>query len=624
MRQLRLPAVTLGIVLAVTLSVLLLPPSATHAQFEDLIARVKPAVVLVSVKSVLGGGGHGSGFIYDPSGYVLTNHHVAEGTTEITVTLPDRRTFPATVVDYIRRNEYACPPRVDTWVDAAVLKINGTGLPTIPMGDSSTLRQGQEVLVLGYPGGVGTEEVSVSRGIVGGIRSGWFQTDATIIPGNSGGPVVDRQGRVVGLAAFGVGQHFRIGGVVAINTVRSMAETAVRSGSPAQEFRITGLEYVPTVTVGRRRVFRQAYDPGAAGGQSSVTESSTEVTQVQNFSGSFLYTVRGSDGSETRNFLDAEGLHSIGSVSGAWRTVHAWPAYSFAFPPCVGIAWQRQWRTENAADGVVRQVTATVRVESANESVTVPAGTYTQAIRMATVMQVQEARGGQSRTWQEVENSWWAPGVGVVRIVTENQGTRQRWVQDLVSTGVGPSVTPPPPPPPAATPPPPEATPPAEPPTVAVRPPAPNDRAIVAGERVGIARIGDSLDAIIKVLGEVPAVYRSQRPGEPTGWIGYQWRNRVYVTVDKETRVIIRAGVWAPRPDEISQPLFRVRGIALGSSEVEVREVFGAPETTKYYENSQAYVYNRAGIAFFLGSRPNFMFYGQVFEVMVFKPGAWE
>jgi len=626
---LRLPAAALGAILAVTLSVLLAPPPASYAQYEDLIARVKPAVVVVNVKNVLGGSGHGSGFIYDPSGYVLTNHHVVEGTTEITVTLPDRRTFPATVVDYLRRNEYACPPRVDTWVDAAVLKINGTGLPTIPIGDSSTLRQGQEVLVLGYPGGVSTEEVSVSRGIVGGIRPGWFQTDATMIPGNSGGPVIDRQGRVVGLATFGVGLFFRIGGVVAINEVRPMAEAAVRSGPRVQEFKITGLEYVPAVAVGRRRVFRQTYDPGAAGGQPSVTESSTEVTQVQNFSGSFLYTVRGNDGSETRNFLDAEGLHAIGSVSGTSRTAHTWPAYLFSFPPCVGVGWQRESRTENPAAGLVRQVTANVRIESASETVSVPAGTYTQVIRMATVMQVEEVQGSQRRAWREVETSWWAPGVGVVRSVDENQSTRQRWVQELASTDAGPLVTPPPAAPPAPPPaPPPGPAPTPQPPQPApgatARPPAPNDRAIVPGERIGAIRIGDSLDEVIRTLGEVPTASGSQRPGQPSGWIRYQWRNRVYAYVEKEKRVITEVGVWAPNPAEVPQPPFRTSGgIGLGTAESQVVAALGKPTKREYETRYVMYIYSASGIAFFIGTSPSYAFNWQVYDIFVFTPGTY-
>src|SRR5881628_1778033 len=81
------------VVLLTTLS----PP--TYAQFEFLISRLKPAIVLITVKDFLGQTGHGTGFIYDPSGLIITNHHVVEGATEIAAVLADGRSFPAVVVD---------------------------------------------------------------------------------------------------------------------------------------------------------------------------------------------------------------------------------------------------------------------------------------------------------------------------------------------------------------------------------------------------------------------------------------------------------------------------------------------------------------------------------------------
>lgn len=629
MSRLRLPAILILLLLGFS-SMLVLgapapspAPPASPPSLEDLIARIKPAVVVVSTR----GGGRGSGFIYDASGYVLTNHHVIDGGSEYTVTLPDRRTFPATLVDYIRSNGYACPPRVETWNDAAVLKITGTNLPTIPMGDSDTLRQGQEILVLGYPGGVGTEEVSVSRGIVGALRSGWFQTDATIVRGNSGGPVVNREGRVIGLAAFGVGDFFRIGGVVAINAVRPMATLALTGGAKVQEFRITGLEYVPAVAVGRRRVWRETYEPGNTQTQARVGESTTEVTQVQNFAGTFVYTVRSSDGGEFRNFLDSEGLHALGPVSGPWRWTYQNPPLSFAFPPCQGLSWENRYRAENASDGTVRQVVASVRVASINDTVSVPAGNFSSVIQIVTTFQGTESRAGQGRQWREVETEWWAAGVGVVRTVTENPDTRQRWISDLISTGA-PSVTslPPPPPSPEPSPPPPEATPPPpvpSPPEVAAKPPAPVDRIIVPGERVSAVRIGDSLDDVIKVIGEVPIVSRSQRPGQPGGLITYEWKNRLYAVLDKDTRTVRRAGIWAPRPDEIAQPPFRVRGLGIGSGLFEVTGAFGQPDSRRQDETAVLYVYNKLGMAFYIGTSPQFFFNGQVIEIFVFKPGTF-
>lgn len=514
MRLTRRSAIVLALVGSLLSTSLAAAPPPVHAQLEDLIARIKPAVVVVSARHVLGGGGRGSGFIYDASGYILTNQHVVEGAVEVSVTLPDRRSFPATVVDYIRKAEFPCPPRVETWTDAAVLKVNASGLPTLSMGDSNTLRQGQEILVLGYPGGVGTEEVSVSRGIVSALRTGWIQTDATIVRGNSGGPVVDRQGRVVGLAAFGVGDFYRIGGVVTVNSVRPMADAAMKvGGTRFQELKVTGVEYLPPVTVGRRRVWGTRYEPGTTGGQPSVRETSTEVTQVQNFAGAVLYTVRSSDGTESRNYLDASGLHHLGSSGGPWNFTYPEPALTWPFPPCRGRSWEYQWRAENPSQGILRQATVGVRIDSTNEVVTVPAGTFSQAIRVVAITQGVDVRGNQSKPWRGIATTWWAAGVGTVRSVWEDPDTRERVVEELLSVGVPAAAAPPPSPPsptppPAPPPPPPPPPPPTPGPTPAPLPPTVTgvaalraDRLIRPGESVGPVRLGMSLDDVIALFG---------------------------------------------------------------------------------------------------------------------------
>ncbi len=628
MRPARRFAMVLALVSLFVTSSLLAPLAPSHAQLEDLIARIKPAVVVVAVKHVLGGSGHGSGFIYDSSGLILTNQHVVEGAVEITVILPDRRSYPATVVDYVRRNEYACPPRVEVWTDAAVLKVNASSLPTLSLGDSETLRQGQEILVLGYPGGLGTEEVSVSRGIVGALRSGWFQTDATIVRGNSGGPVVDRQGRAVGLATFGTADFYRIGGVTAINSVRAMADAGLTpSAARSQEFKVTGLEYVP-VFLGRRKLWRNRYDPGATGAQASVRETSAEITQVQNFAGALLFTVRASDGIESKSFLEADGLFSLGSSGGSWN--YSYPRQGvrlWDFPPCRGLSWQNRWQAENASDGVRRQAVIDVRIESMNEVVTVPAGTFPQSIRIVEIGQFVDVRGNQTRSWRSIENTWWAPGVGAVRVVWESPDTRERVEQELLSINLT-SATLPPRPPGTPTPPPPEAVPPTTPsPPVVGKPAAPNDRLIAPGERIGAARIGDSLDDVIRVFGEVPGVYRSQQPGQPTGWIGYQWRNRLYAVVDKQTRIIMLAGVWTPWAlgiDAIAQPPYLAQGgIGLGSHESEVVTTYGAPDVKYPGDGMALYVYNRSGVGFFINMNSGSSFFQRVSEIFVFRPGMY-
>ncbi len=600
-------------------------PPAARAQYEEVIAQVRPAVVLVQVTHALGGRGHGSGFIYDPSGYILTNHHVVEGAAQITVRLQDGRSLPAQVVDYLRRVEYACPPRVVRWIDAAVLKIEATGLPTIPLGDSDTLRQGQELLVLGYPSGVGTEEVSVTRGIVGAVRSGWFQTDATMMPGNSGGPVVDRQGRVVGLAAFGAGQFFKIGGVVAINAVRPMAASALApDGARTREVAVGGREFVAPMVPGRRKTLRQTAE--APGARPAVSETVSEVTQVQELAGAVLAVVRLPAGSEQRQLLDAEGLYIV-NISGDryWKYTLREPWALLTFPLCPGTGWRSQVAMQDLSDGSPRQMTVTARVEAADETVTVPAGTFSGTVKIVELYEVVDPTGRRPVVRQQ-ETAWWAQGMGAVKSITVDLGTQQRWTAELVSLGA-PAAAPAPAPPaaPPASPAPPAPAPTPEPtPVAAARPPAPNDQVIVPGERVGIVRIGDGLDEVIRMLGEVPTASGSERPGQPSGWIRYQWRNRVYAYVEKDKRVITEAGVWAPNPREIAQPPFRTSGgIGLGSTESQVVAAFGAPTRRQHGTRHVIYIYSSRGIAFFIGTSADYAFYGQVYDIFVFPPGAY-
>jgi serine protease Do len=144
--------------------------------------------------------GIGSGVIISPDGYIITNHHVVEGATQIQVTLHDRRIFPAKLVG------------VDKLNDLAVIKIDAHNLPTIPWGDSTQLRPGETVLAFGSP--FGYFRFSVTRGIVSAVNrpnpyasnrrtpGAFIQTDAAINPGNSGGPLVNAYGQVMGIDTF--------------------------------------------------------------------------------------------------------------------------------------------------------------------------------------------------------------------------------------------------------------------------------------------------------------------------------------------------------------------------------------------------------------------------------------
>ena len=136
----------------------------------------------------------GSGFVINSDGYVVSNNHVVDGATEIRVKLSDGREFPAKVLGR------------DPKTDLALLKIEASGLPTIPMGDSGALEVGESVMAIGNPFGL---EQTVTTGIVsgtgrvigGGPYDDFIQTDASINPGNSGGPLINARGQAVGINA---------------------------------------------------------------------------------------------------------------------------------------------------------------------------------------------------------------------------------------------------------------------------------------------------------------------------------------------------------------------------------------------------------------------------------------
>jgi S1-C subfamily serine protease len=158
---------------------------------EAVVAKVRPAIVQVNVVTETGKA-LGSGVIIDQRGYIVTNNHVIAGARQIQVMLSDGTLLNASVVGATSSD------------DIAVLKVTApkTKLVVLQIGDSSTLRVGQEVLALGNPLGI---TQTVTRGIVsalgrsvGSLRD-TIQTDAAINPGNSGGALVDLQGRLVGI-----------------------------------------------------------------------------------------------------------------------------------------------------------------------------------------------------------------------------------------------------------------------------------------------------------------------------------------------------------------------------------------------------------------------------------------
>jgi serine protease Do len=178
--------------------------------------------------------GSGSGFIISPDGYLLTNDHVVANASRVTVTLSDRRQFPAEVIGR------------DPNTDVAVLKIEANDLPVVRLGSAEGLEVGDWVLALGYPLSLGE---TVTAGIVsakgrslGIMRQNrnaaaplehFIQTDAAINPGNSGGPLVNLRGEVVGIntaIASPTGTYAGYGFAVPIQLARRVAEDLIRHG----------------------------------------------------------------------------------------------------------------------------------------------------------------------------------------------------------------------------------------------------------------------------------------------------------------------------------------------------------------------------------------------------------
>jgi S1-C subfamily serine protease len=179
-----------------------------QSQVEAVYAATGDSVVNISVTTLsydfffnaVPQEGSGSGFVYDDQGHIITNYHVIEGADDIRVTFADGTTLPGEVIG------------ADPTYDLAVVKVDEDGYPLRPvvLGDSNALRVGQFVVAIGNPFGL---EQSVSFGVISSLgriiqspdRTRFvgeaIQTDAAINPGNSGGPLLDLEGRVIGVNA---------------------------------------------------------------------------------------------------------------------------------------------------------------------------------------------------------------------------------------------------------------------------------------------------------------------------------------------------------------------------------------------------------------------------------------
>ncbi len=187
--------------------------------------------------------GQGSGIILDRKGLIVTNNHVIDGASQVNVSLKDGRTFTGEVVGS------------DEATDVAVIRLDADDLPAAELGDSEALRVGQFVLAIGnalaLPGGP-----TVSMGVLSAkgrplpgsdfIFEGLLQTDAAVNPGNSGGPLADLEGRIIGITTMMIPYAQGMGFAIPINTVKKIAQEILENGRISRKWiGISGIDVTP-------------------------------------------------------------------------------------------------------------------------------------------------------------------------------------------------------------------------------------------------------------------------------------------------------------------------------------------------------------------------------------------
>jgi serine protease Do len=212
------------------------------ADITDVVAAARLSVVTITANGLSVRGmspfsvpatGVGSGVILTSNGYILTNRHVVNGSSSLTVALSDGTEYPATIVKVLTDN------------DLALIKIDASGLTAATIGDSATLKAGETAIAIGSPLGTYTE--TVTKGIVSALGReitvqdegtgrptklhDLIQTDAAINPGNSGGPLLDATGAVVGISTAVAGDAEGLGFAIPISAASSLIALAQGSSS---------------------------------------------------------------------------------------------------------------------------------------------------------------------------------------------------------------------------------------------------------------------------------------------------------------------------------------------------------------------------------------------------------
>jgi S1-C subfamily serine protease len=258
------------------------------------VDRVSPSVVNIEVHSAAGRTrsgeprerrGGGSGFIFTPDGLILTNSHVVHDARRIEVTLSDGRRMPASSIGD------------DPASDLAVVRVDEPGLTAATLGDSQQLRVGQVVIAIGAPYGF---QSTVTAGVVsalgrslrsysGRLIDDVIQTDAALNPGNSGGPLVDSAGRVIGVNTATILPAQGICFAIGINTAKFVASRLLRDGRILRSFIGVSAQTVPV----HRRVVRFYDLPKESGALVLSVEENSPAKRAGLRDGDIIVTLEG-------------------------------------------------------------------------------------------------------------------------------------------------------------------------------------------------------------------------------------------------------------------------------------------------------------------------------------------
>ena len=224
--------------------------SGFEGQVTQAVEKLSESIVSVSSMrlerrffGIVPSEGQGSGIILDRTGLIVTNNHVIDGANQVHISLKDGRTFTGEVVGS------------DEATDVAVIRVDASDLPAAELGDSEMLRVGQFVLAIGnalaLPGGP-----TVSMGVLSAkgrplpgsdfIFEGLLQTDAAVNPGNSGGPLADLDGRIIGITTLMIPYAQGMGFAIPINTVKKIAQEILENGRVTRRWiGISGIDVTP-------------------------------------------------------------------------------------------------------------------------------------------------------------------------------------------------------------------------------------------------------------------------------------------------------------------------------------------------------------------------------------------